>query len=292
MSLFLESFWRALAYCLLPRVMLLSFLPLLLVVGLTVAAVYFFWDSAVLAMQSWLGEMALLDGLIRWLEEAGAGALSGAVAPLMVMVLTLPVIIVLSLLVVSWFMTPAIVSLVAERRFSDLERREGGSLWRSALLSIGASVLALVALLISMPLWLIPPLVVILPPLIWGWLTYRVMHYDVLAAHASREERVELVLRHRPWLLVMGVFAGYLGAAPAVIWAIGAMAFVLAPLLIPLTVWIYTFVFAFTALWFAHYCLAALAALRAEPVTVSAESVPSQTDLADQARNLESLPRD
>lgn len=284
MNLFLDSFWRALAYCLRPRVMLLSFLPLLLMVGLTAIGAYFFWEPAVLSVQSWLGEMALLDGLIHWLEEAGAGKLSTVVAPLLVMVLTLPLIIIVSLLVVSWFMTPAIVSLVAERRFPALERRLGGSLWRSALLSIGASVLAVVALLISMPLWLIPPLVVILPPLVWGWLTYRVMHYDVLAAHASPEERVEIVARYRPWLLVIGVFAGYLGVAPAMIWAIGAMAFVLAPLLIPLTVWIYTFVFAFTALWFAHFCLAALAALRGEAVTLRGDSILHEPDPADQAR--------
>ena len=34
--------------------------------------------------------------------------------------------------------------------------------------------------------------------------------------------------------------------------------------LIPLAIWIYTFVFAFSSLWFAHFCLAALERLRAE----------------------------
>jgi len=284
MSLFLESFWRALAYCFRPRVIFLSLIPLLLMVGVAAILVYFFWDSAVLSMQSWLGQMALLDGLSRWLEEAGAGKLSNVVAPLLIMLLTLPVIIIVSLLVVSWFMTPAIVNLVAERRFADLAQRRGGSLWRSALISMGTSVLALLALVITMPLWLIPPLVLILPPLVWGWLTYRIMHYDVLAAHASHEERAEIVLRHRPWLLAMGVFAGYLGAAPAMIWALGALAFVFAPVLIPLSVWIYTFVFAFTALWFAHYCLAALAALRAEPAPLGGSSVFEQTNFSDPTR--------
>ena len=35
------------------------------------------------------------------------------------------------------------------------------------------------------------------------------------------------------------------------------------PLLIVVSVWLYTMVFAFSALWFAHYCLAELEALRA-----------------------------
>ena len=48
------------------------------------------------------------------------------------------------------------------------------------------------------------------------------------------------------------------------VWAVGAMAIVFSPLLVPLAIWIYTFVFVFSALWFSHFCLAALAALRAE----------------------------
>jgi hypothetical protein len=33
--------------------------------------------------------------------------------------------------------------------------------------------------------------------------------------------------------------------------------------LVPIAIWIYTLVFAFSALWFAHYCLDALHELRA-----------------------------
>jgi hypothetical protein len=39
---------------------------------------------------------------------------------------------------------------------------------------------------------------------------------------------------------------------------------VFAPVLVPVAVWIYTLVFAFSALWFAHFALAALRNLRAE----------------------------
>ena len=42
------------------------------------------------------------------------------------------------------------------------------------------------------------------------------------------------------------------------------MVVVLWPVLVPLAIWIYTLVFAFSSLWFAHYCLAALEGLRAE----------------------------
>jgi hypothetical protein len=81
-----------------------------------------------------------------------------------------------------------------------------------------------------MPLWLVPPLVLILPPLIWGWLTYRVFAFDALATHASGDERKAILREHRGSLLVMGVLSGYLGAAPSLLWASGAMFIALAAL--------------------------------------------------------------
>jgi hypothetical protein len=110
--------------------------------------------------------------------------------------------------------------------------------------------------------------VLVVPPLIWGWLAYRMMSYDVLAEHASREERLELIRQHRTPLFGMGVVTGYLGAAPSLVWVSGAMAVVLAPVLVPLAIWIYTLVFAFSSLWYAHYALAALSAMRARSASL------------------------
>jgi hypothetical protein len=171
-------------------------------------------------------------------------------------------------------MTPSMLSLVGERRFALMERKRGGSFLGSTFGALWATLVALIALLVSIPLWFVPPLVLILPPLIWGWLTYRVMTYDVLAEHASRDERRELVKRHRASLLGMGVLTGYLGAAPSLVWASGALVLVFAPVLVPLAVWIYTLVFAFSALWFAHFALASLQALRAERDAVPAVPLP------------------
>lgn len=275
MNLLLDSFWRALAYCVLPRVIALSLLPLLLTVALYAAGVYFFWEDAIQSLQAWLGEWSLMDGLMRWLQSMGFNHLRNVVGPLLMLLLSLPIVIVLALLSVSWLMTPSMVSLVSERRFPQLERRRGGSFWRSVSLGLGASLMAALALAVSVPLWLIPPLFLILPPLIWGWLTYRVMVYDVLAEHASHEERIALTRDHRLWLLTIGVITGYLGAAPGLVFAFGAMAVVFAPVLVPLAIWIYTLVFAFSALWFAHFCLGALADSRLKEDTNDQPILPA-----------------
>ena len=274
MNPFLDSFWRAVAYCLRPRVVALSFFPLLLTVGLALGLGYFYWDAALDGVRQALESSMLVNRVWAWLHDAGMGSLKMVLAPLIVIFAVTPVIVVLSLLTVALLMTPALTSLVADRRFPALERKRGASLVLSAWWSLSSTLLALLALLISLPLWLLPPLILLLPPLIWGWLTYRVMAFDALAEHASKEERKEIFRRHRGWLLGIGVLSGYLGAAPSVIWASGALLAAAFVILLPLAIWIYTLVFAFSSLWFAHYCLAALQALRAEQTLAQSQGVP------------------
>ena len=264
MNLFLDSFWRALADCLRPRVIALSILPLILMVAASLALGFFYWDAALDGVRTLLEGSSLVTSLFDWLQGIGAGGLKSVLAPLIVVFAVTPLIVVLALLVVALLMTPTLVSMVAGRRFTQLERKHGGSLVAGLIWSLGSTLLAMIALLVSIPLWLIPPLILVLPPLIWGWLTYRVMAFDALAEHASRQERLEILRRHRSWLLGIGVVTGYLGAAPSLLWASGALFVVAFVILVPVAIWVYTLVFAFSSLWFAHYSLAALESLRNE----------------------------
>jgi hypothetical protein len=282
MSLLFDSFWRAVAYCMHPRVIALSFLPLILMVALSFGLGYFFWEGAVASVAAWLEAYELVQAFLSWLERLGMGSLRTVFAPLLVLVLATPVIVLLCLLLVAMFMTPAMVELVGQRRYPALERKHGGSLLVSVLWSLGSTLLAVVVLVVSMPLWLVPPLVLILPPLIWGWLTYRVFAFDALAVHASSEERKQILRENRSTLLLMGVLSGYLGAAPSLLWASGAMFIALAPLLVPVAIWIYTLVFAFASLWFAHFSLTALQRLRAASGVEVLDAEPRE-DLPPQA---------
>ena len=264
MNLLLDSFWRAAAYCLRPRVIVLSLLPLVLVIGVTVGLGYLFWDAALDQIRLVLDSSTFVNSGWAWLDSMGLGRIKTVLAPLIIIFMVTPVIVVISLLVVALLMTPVLVQLVALRRFPELLERNGASFWQSVAWSLGSAALALVALVISIPLWFVPPLVLVLPPLIWGWLTYRVMAFDALATHASVDERRTVLRRHRTQLMGMGVLSGYLGAAPSLVWASGAFFPPWFVFLAPLAIWIYTLVFAFASLWFAHYCLAALQILRRE----------------------------
>ena len=277
-----DSFWRAAAYCLHPRVILLSLLPLLVSVAAVLGLGWLYWELAVAGVRAWLEQWSLVLSFLQWLESVGAAGFNAVLAPLIVVALAVPVIVVASLLLVAWLMTPALVNLVASRRFETLERKRGAGWLSAALWSIGYMLFALLLLVLSLPLWFIPPLVLVLPPLIWGWLTYKVMSFDVLADHASADERKQL-MRDKHWpLLAIGIITGYLGAAPSLLWAVSAATLVFAPVLVVLSVWLYTLVFAFAALWFAHFGLSALQSLRqqaapdvvAEPTPLAAAASP------------------
>lgn len=280
MHLFIDSFWRALAYCLMPRVMLLSLLPLAMLLVLSVSWGYFYWSPT----QDWLRDMLaswqVLQGMMDWLQDKGAAELQAVMVPLVVIFAITPILVVISLLAVSLMMTPALVDLVVERRFAHLALKHGGTTLTSLAWTVGSTVIAMGAMVITLPLWAVPPLMFIVPPLIWGWLSYRVMVFDALVNHASRDERLAIGRQHRAALLTIGVLTGYMGAFPSLVWASGAVFAAAFLVLIPLAIWIYALVFAFTSLWFAHYSLAALEALRAESDTVVMGALVALPELA------------
>ena len=217
------------------------------------------------------------QSLLSWLDRMGLEGLRAALVPLLLLILVVPLVVVLSLLLVAWMITPSVVTLVRSRRFPALASRHRTPVWRSVTVSLVTTFVALGGLALTLPLWLIPLFALVVPPLIWGWLTYRVMAHDTLADFATPEEQQALLQRHRTTLLVMGVVCGYLGAAPAAVWALGVLTIVLAPFVLIVSLWLYTLVFVFSSLWFAHFLLSALSVLRSEALPASPDrSSPSE----------------
>ena len=277
----IDSFWRALAYCLHPKVVLLSLLPLILMAVIVTGLGALYWDHAVDSVRMWMELSPVLGWGSIWLERMGLLKLKAVLAPLVIIVAVTPVVMIMSLLAVSLMMTPTLVGMVGSRRFPQLALKRGGSIWQGLVWTLMSVILAMGALILTLPLWWIPPLAMVLPALIWGWLTYRVMTYDVLAEHASRQERVELMRRYRFPLLGMGVLTGAMGAAPSLVWASGALFAAAFVILIPIAVWIYTLVFVFSALWYVHFLLAALNDMRSEPASFESDTDTSLRDVIE-----------
>jgi uncharacterized protein involved in cysteine biosynthesis len=260
-----RAYARALRSQFSAKIVSLSLLPLVLSVALWGGLMYLFMQP----LLDWLhgvfveyGGFGVSGSVLAFL---GLAALKTMVVPLAAMLLLLPLMIVTSLVFMGVVAMPSIARHVSRRQYPDLERKEGGSMIGSLVASLVAILVFAVLWVLSLPLYFFPPLAVLAQALLWGWLTAKVMSYDALAAHASVDERHELLRRHRGGLLAIGTLSGLAGALPGIAWVGGALiSVVLFPVLAVLSIWLYIVIFIFTGLWFQYYCMEALANLRAE----------------------------
>ncbi|MFL9961353.1 EI24 domain-containing protein [Paraburkholderia sediminicola] len=260
----LRSFGRALASALHPRMLWLTFKPFILATVGWGVILWFSWQTLIGGTRLWLDSWSFTTTLYHLFDWLGFSALHAVIAPFIVIAMAIPLIVVTVLLLIATLSMPAVIRFLAARQFPGLEMRRGGTWYGSLGQALWTTLVCLVLLIVTLPLWLVPPFFALIPPLLWGWLTYRVMSYDALALHASRDERRALVRRFRLPLLLIGIASGLLGSLPTLLWASSVWLIVLFPVITAVMIWIYSFILVFSALWFGYYCLRALQRMRTE----------------------------
>jgi len=233
----LGSLAYALASLLHPRMLWLMIWPMLVALALWGAVALVLWTRVAL----WLAGV-----LKQWLESAmffvqfDFAAVTLVAAHVLLFLLFVPLVYLTALVILGIFGMQHMVEHVARRSFPALERRRGGgiagSLWNAAVALAGMLALGLV----SLPLWLLPPLWPMIPVAILGWVNQRLLRYDALAEHADRQEMARIFRARRGPLYLLGAALALVAYVP------------LAGLLAP----------AWFALAFIHYLLGALLAER------------------------------
>ena len=260
-----KSFGMALVGSMHPRMLWLSLRPFLIVSVLWGVLIWLTWTPALEALSIFLTTSIFTSWIQEGLIWAGFENARAWIAPLFFVMLIIPLITISLLVFIAFSTVPAIVKIASRQsQFHDLECKRGGGFFGSLIYSLWSALICLVLVMLTLPVWWVPPLVAVLPPLLWGWLTMRLMSYDVLAKHASAEERDLLLQKYRWPLLCMGIASGMLGAVPTFFWATSALALVLFPIVSFVALWIYSLIFVFAALWFSYFLLDALKQLRDE----------------------------
>jgi hypothetical protein len=246
------------------RMLLLSVVPLLLSLGLWGGLLYAGMQPLLDSLHELFLDYGLFETSGNVLANLGLGFLKTLVVPLVAMLALLPLMIITSLLFIGVGAMPAIARHVSRIQFPQMERKEGGSFLGSLGVNLSGILVFALLWVVTLPLYALAPLALLVQAVLWGWLTARVMSYDALSIHASKEERRAIMAGRRRQLLVIGTISGLLGALPGVVWIGGALlSVVLFPVLAVLSIWLYLVIFIFTGLWFQYYCLQALADLRA-----------------------------
>lgn len=263
MSDLIRSLGLALVGTMHPKMLWLSFRPFLIVSIFWGVVIWLIWSPALEMLRTFLTASIFTSWIQSGLEYVGFDEARAWIAPLFLVILLIPIIAISLLVFIAFSTVPAVVDSVAKQKaYEGIMRIKGGSFIGSFFYTLWSALICLALVMLTLPVWWIPPLFAILPPLLWGWLTMRLMAYDVLLDHATPEERNQLLEEHRWTLLGMGVVAGMIGAVPTFFWATSVLALVLFPFVSFVALWIYSLIFIFSALWFSHFLLHALKQLR------------------------------
>jgi CysZ protein len=196
-----------------PRMLWLMIWPMLVALGIWGTAALFLWARLALwlagILQPWI-EPAL--GFVRL--DFGDAALIAA--NVLLFLLFVPLVYLTALFILGAFGMQKMVDYVAERSFPRLERRRGGGAARSVWNALVTLAGMLGLLLVSLPLWLLPPLWPLIPLAILTWGNQRLLRYDALAEHADAAEMQRLFRERRGALYVLGLLLALLAYVPVI----------------------------------------------------------------------------
>jgi hypothetical protein len=203
------------------------------------------------AISAWL----LWDPLTQWLQATvfeGTGAMrwvaqwlpkdagSAVIGVLLTVLLLIPMMFAIAITLIAVFAMPVVTRHLSQGRYRDVARNGSWSVFGSAWNAVSSLALFVVGYLVTLPLWLIPPLAFVVPWFWWSWLTGRLMRFDSLVEHAAPAERAAVIARYRREYLVLGLAVTVLNYIPPL--------FLVTPVL--------------SALVFGHYSLSRLAESR------------------------------
>lgn len=239
-----QSLYRGLLSLLHPRMLALMLLPLLAAGLVWLAAVVTFWGAAV----AWIDTQLLQQETLQWVMQFWPLSVVATHAAAALLVLALvPVVLVLATVLTGIFAMPLMVDFVAARSHAHMQRREGGSFAGGVWNSLAGCLKFLLLAVLTLPLWLLPPLWPILSVGLLGYLNQRIYPYDALAAHADAAELSQFMRRERWPLFWLGVTVALASHVPV----LGFFAPV------------------YGGLAYVHYCLARLAEQRDAPLAGS-----------------------
>ncbi|WP_235046316.1 EI24 domain-containing protein [Bdellovibrio bacteriovorus] len=190
----------------------------LLILGPPVATVLVLLVLFIVYWSAWTVGIAGVIGNLwgfQWVQQTtGLTDLGLWLAMIFLVMVFIPLAYVISVLIVSVFVMPIVLKWVGDQDFRTLEKRRGGTIAGSVWNTVKATILFVVAFMMTLPLWLIPGCQLVVPLVLTAWLNKKVFLYDVLQDYASKEERKSIESEESGSLYLMGLLLGLLSYIP------------------------------------------------------------------------------
>ena len=206
----LDALGRAFKSLFHPKMLVLTLWPMLLSLLFWGGLFWWFWDA-------WVGDITRLSqgyGVEDRLTNWGFAWVAHWLVTLLLFSMMLPAIYVTSLMFTAIFIMPAMLSFVAARDYPELEKRRGGTFVGSIWAAVVAVSVFLILWVVTLPLWLIPFGVFVVPILLSAYLNQRLFVYDALCDHADRAEFEKIKEQSLGRQFGMGALLGFVHYIP------------------------------------------------------------------------------
>ncbi|HEY0297108.1 MAG TPA: EI24 domain-containing protein [Bordetella sp.] len=237
-----RAFKRALVSQCHPAMLFAVLLPFLIALVGAILLLWLFWMPLTDWLRMEFARWGAIDRIDGWLTTVGLFSLKLYLTPVIAAAILLPVSGILGLAIAAVFVMPLVLGHLGRGEYAGLARQGRhvaavsvwNALWVSAVFAVGW--------LLTLPLWLVPPMAVLLHVFWWAFAFSRMLRVDAIADHASPAERRLLLKRHNMSFWGIGLVCSLINLLPP--------AWVVLPV--------------YSSLVYAHYGLDALARLRGE----------------------------
>jgi len=238
-----QAFWRALKSQMHPRMIFALFMPFAVIMLLTTVLLWLGWTPLTEWLNAELTESAVPTVVDPVIGTTAFLALKAWLIPIAAVFILLPLAGIGGLAVTAIWIMPLVLAHVGKRDYPDVQARGKHATVISVWNAVWVSALFVVGWLITLPLWLIPPLGLVLTLFWWTFAFNRMMRVDAVVDHASPQERRVLWRDRSPGFWLLGLGCALLNLIPPA--------------------WVFLPVF--SGLVYAHFSFEALRQLRREP---------------------------
>lgn len=239
-----QAFKRAAVSQCHPAMLFAVLLPFLIALLGAILLLWFCWTPLTDWLRDEASHWSVVNNVDEWLVTVGLFSLKVYLVPVVAAAILLPVSGILGLAIAAIFVMPLVLRHVSQREYAAVSKQgrfgTAVSVWNALWVSLAFAL----GWLLTLPLWLVPPMAVLLSVFWWAFAFSRMMRIDAIVEHASPEERRILLRRNNLGFWTVGLICSLINLLPPA--------------------WVFLPVF--SALVFAHYGLDALQRLRQEKV--------------------------
>ncbi|AJP48100.1 hypothetical protein PG1C_05755 [Rugosibacter aromaticivorans] len=173
-----------------------------------------FWG--ILGFFIWAHGLMLMTQIVPQLPWSGWEWVAHWAAVFLLLAAFASLIYLTALFLVAVVVLPYLIIYVAARDYPDLVRHGENAFWRSLINTLVAGCVFLFGGLLSLPLLLIPGVVLVLPLFWTAWLNQRTFRVDALAEHATAAELTQLVNDKKSTFYLAGTGCALLAHVPLI----------------------------------------------------------------------------